>query len=186
LSIGLSRFSTFEPGEEARYLGETDVNVTNFPVSYTSLYLDAPGILLGLPLGTSLRWDIRHHGSFTDKTDPFKNGANAARIGSINPYLTAQYLARLAFAYATAEEGAGSFMPLVLDLLTARTNYFRPWVGGELAIPAADAASLHAISHAWVRVKGIAYLVVSLRLFCFLGTPINHVVVGREKGPLSG
>lgn len=186
LSIGLSRFSTFEPGEQARYLGEAEVDVTNFPVFYASLHLDKPGIILGLPLGTPLPWNVQHHGSFTQDTNPFMNGANAARIGSINPYLTAQYLARLAFAYAVAEEGAGSFMPLCLDLITARTNYFRHWVGGELAIPAADPAVLHAISHSWVKQKDIAYLVVSMRLFCFLGTPINYVVVGREKGPLNG
>ncbi|MBB3303095.1 hypothetical protein FHT72_006520 [Rhizobium sp. BK077] len=185
LSIGLSHFATFKSGEQARYLGESEVDVKSFPVSYASLYLDKPGILLGLPLGTPLPWNVRHHGSFTETSDPFRDGANAARIGSINPYLTAQYLARIAFAYAVAEEGAGSFMPLVLDLITARTSYFRHWVGGDLAIPAADPASLHLISRRWVKSKGIAYLVVTLRLFCFLGTPINHVVVGRENGPLS-
>jgi hypothetical protein len=185
LSTGLSRFATFAPGEQASYLGEAEMDVANFPVAYATLHLDKPGILLGLPLGTPLAWNMWHHTTFTEATNPFKGGANAARVFSLNPYLTAQYLARVAFAYAVAEEGAGSFMPLALDLIAARTNVFRHWVGGELLVPPSDPASLHLLSHSWLTVRGISYLVVTLRLFCFLGTPVHHVVVGCEKGPLA-
>ncbi|WP_162936453.1 hypothetical protein [Pannonibacter phragmitetus] len=185
LSIGCSRFATFAPGEQASYLGEAEVDVANFPVAYVTLHLDLPGLLWGLPLGTPLIWEMWHHIAITGETDPFKLGANAARIASINPYRTAQYLARIAFAYAVAEEGAGSFTPLVLDLIFARTNFFRHWVGGELLVPPSDPSSLHQLSHAWVTVKGIAYLVVTIRLFCFLGSPIHYVVVGCKKGPLA-
>lgn len=185
LAIGLSRFRTFEPGEQAEYIGEAEVDIRNFPVCYTSLRLDKPGILLALPLGTPLPWLFFHYVSHDEQTDPFKNGANVARLGSINPYLTAQYLARIAYAYAVAEEGVGSFTPLVLDLITARTNYFRHWVGGELSILPPDPSVLHTISHSWVVVGGIPYLTVSLRLFCLLGTPTHYVVVGQAKGPLN-
>jgi hypothetical protein len=137
LSIGLSHFDTFQPGETARYIGEMEVDPISFPVSYFSLHLSEPGILLGLPLGTPLPWNLSAHGAITGQTNPFKNGANTARISSISPYLTAQYLARLAYAYAIAEEGPGSFVPLVLELITSSGGFFRHWVGGELAIPPA-------------------------------------------------
>jgi hypothetical protein len=185
LSIGLSRFATFAPGEQASYLGEAEVDVANFPLAYATLHVDKPGLLLGFPQGTPLAWNMWHHLAITEETTPFKGGANAARVTSINPYQTAQYLARIAFAYAVAEEGTGSFMPLALDLIAARTNYFRHWVGGELLVPPSDPASLHALSHSWVTVRGIAYLVVTMRLFCFLGSPLHHVVVGRERGPIA-
>lgn len=185
LSIGLSRFATFVAGEQASYLGEAEVVVANFPVAYATLHLDRPGIIAGFALGTPLVWNIWHHSAITEETNPFKGNANAARIGSINPYLTAQYLARIAYAYAVAEVGVGAFTPLALDLITGRTNFFRHWVGGELVVPPAEPALMHMLSRSWVTVRGVAYLIVTLRLFCYLGTPVHHVVVGCEKGPLA-
>jgi hypothetical protein len=182
--LGRSRFKSFEPGETAEYLGDVEVAVEEAPALYSTLLLGLPGILLGLPLGTALPWDIFWTTKRNEKADPAIGDANAIRLGSFSPYLTAQYLSRIAYAYAVAESGLGSFMPLVHSLITGQTGFFRHWIGGEATVPPKDPATLHTLSHSWRTVKGIPYLVVTIRLFSFLGTPVQYVVVGHSPGPL--
>lgn len=179
LPVGLAKFPPFQPGETAIPMGEVEVKAGDYPLVYIGLHLDKPGILLELPLGVPLEWKsiIRLQ---SDRTlNLLKRGANAVRIGAFNPYLSAQYLARIAYAYAVAFEGLDTFEPLVLDLIKGRTKYFRHWVGGDLKIPEPEPSKLHSISHGWVTVGNVRYLLVTLRLFSFLGTPIYRVVVGQ-------
>ncbi|HBN47968.1 HNH endonuclease [Thalassospira xiamenensis] len=182
LPVGLSKFTTFNPGETAVSLGEASILSENFPLLFCGLLLDKPGILLNLPLGTPLKWDSIIRLCYDPSRSPFVGEANAVRLGEFNPYLSAQYLARIAYAYAVAEKGLTMFQPLVLDLIKGKTKYFRHWVGGDLEIPDAAPDRLHSISHGWEIINGVRYLVVKLRLFSFLATPVYYVVVGQDLG----
>jgi hypothetical protein len=100
-------------------------------------------------------------------------------IGQFNPYLYAQFLAKMAYSYAVAKLGDGTFWPLILDLVLGKTMWFRHWVGGEPQAPPADENEIHQISHHIRTVGDHKYIVVRIRLFSFLGTPVYDVVVGE-------
>jgi hypothetical protein len=85
----------------------------------------------------------------------------------------------MAYAYATAVRGYGSFQPLVLDLMFGRTNYFRHFVGGEPVAPPAVEDEVHRLVARRGPSVTCSYVVVKIRLFSFLETPIFEVVVGE-------
>ncbi|MCC0023646.1 MAG: hypothetical protein H6874_05435 [Hyphomicrobiaceae bacterium] len=182
INLGLGNFSKFEVGETAVHVGEIDVPIEKFPITFATIRLGPPGILLGLPLECPLPWSAFVRLVADEHRSPFQYGANVARICAVNPFLTAQYLARIAYSYAVSELGYGTFQPLVLDLLKRKGGFFRHWVGGQLSVPPANKLSLHTLEQETVLVGPHKYVVVTLRLFANLGSPIHQVVVGQLDG----
>jgi len=160
-------------------LPSLDLPIGEFPTVFLGLLLDQPGLFL--QIGTPLKWDS----FFTYRKDEVarfidKKGLGI-RLGEFNPYLYSRFLAKMAFAYAVAKRGYGNFKPLVQDLILGKTYWFRPWVGGDLLVPPADENVVHVIDCKTEEHFGKAYVVVTLRLFCFLGTPVYRVAVGEEN-----
>jgi hypothetical protein len=100
-------------------------------------------------------------------------------MGEFSPGIFARFLAKIAYSYAVAIYGYGNFKPLILDLIFAKTDGFRSWVGGEPVAPPPNENEIHSIRCFTRTVIGRNYLVVAIRLFSFLGTPIYQVVVGE-------
>jgi hypothetical protein len=157
-----------------------DIPSSAVPMFYISLLLDQPGILQELSLGTPLPWNTFYTYKQGDTAESALQPGIAVEVGQFNPYLYAQFLAKMAYAYAVAVDGLTSFRPLVLDLILGRTNYFRHWVGGEPTAPRASENEIHQISRSIQRVGDREFIVVRIRLFSFLGTPVYDVVVGER------
>lgn len=160
-------------------VGGLDIPASAAPMFYISLLLDRPGILQNLALGTPLPWNWFYAYKLGDSGESAIKPGEGVEVGQINPYLYAQFLAKMAFAYAVAVRGFGSFQPLVLDLILGRTSYFRHWVGGVPLAPAANENEIHHISCSTQLAGGRTFVVVRIRLFSFLATPIYDVVVGE-------
>ena len=96
------------------------------------------------------------------------------------PVEFARMLAKLAYSYAVAEIGIGSFQPLqmTLDTILCRTNNVCHVVGGDLELPPPDPAGKHILT---INVQ-IKYpnplLIIGIRLFPAFETPQYSVVVG--------
>lgn len=146
---------------------------------YIALLLDRPGILLGFPLGAPLAWKFFHTFKQSDVAQECFNAEEALQVAEFNPYLYAQFLAKIAYSYAVAKLGDGAFSPLVLDLVLGKTNHFRHWIGGDLEIPPANEDEIHKIDVSVQTVDDRKFVVVRIRLFSFLGTPVYDVVVGE-------
>ncbi|MDB5459307.1 MAG: hypothetical protein JWO72_1048 [Caulobacteraceae bacterium] len=177
--INRIRFETLAPGETATSLEPVQMESSDYPLMYVGLLLDKPGLLMGLPVGTPLMWNWFHTYK-KDEVQPFlENPGDGVRIGSINPGSFARMLAKMAYSYAVAVRGMGSFRPLILDLIFGKTDGFRSWVGGDPVVPEANEDEIHSVRCRNWTAAGKEYVVVSIRLFGFLGTPIYHVVVGE-------
>jgi hypothetical protein len=160
-------------------LSSVEIPASSAPMFYIGFLLDQPGILLGLPLGTPLEWKTFYTYKIGDLAENHANREEGVEIGQFNPYLCAQFLAKVAYSYAVAKLGDGAFSPLILDLVLGKTYYFRHWVGGELEIPPANEHEIHKIDLAIRSVGNRKLVIVRIRLFSFLGTPIYDVVVGE-------
>jgi hypothetical protein len=156
-----------------------EIPASSAPMFYIGLLVDQPGILLGLPLGTPLEWKPFYTYKVGDTAQDHFDPGEALKVGEFNPYLYAQFLAKMAYSFAVAKLGDGAFWPLILDLVLGRTNYFRHWIGGELTIPPANEDEIHGISVSIRTVGDRRLVVVRIWLFSFLATPVYDVVVGE-------
>src|SRR5262245_60302076 len=105
------------------------------------------------------------------------------RIAPMNPDAYARMLAKIAHAYAVAELGESAFWPKLRRFIRGRPMKALQWIGGDLAVPKPE-HRLHDIQWRIQRTGPTNYLVVSLRLFSFIGSPQYHVVVGELARPL--
>lgn len=173
------KFETLAPGETATSFEPIDMQSSDYPLMYLGLLLDKPGLLMGLPAGTPQMWNTFHTYKI-DEVRPFlKNRGDGVRLGKIDPGAFARMLAKIGYSYAVAGRGVHSFKPLILELIFGKTNGFCSWVGGDPEPPDAKESEVHSIRcRNWI-VGTKVYVVVTIRLFGFLGTPIYHVVVGE-------
>jgi hypothetical protein len=148
-----------------------DIPASAAPMFFISLILDRPGILQNLALGTPLPWNWFYTYK-QGETEALIKAGEGVKVGQINPYIYAQFLAKMAYSYAVAVRGYNNFHPLVLDLILGRTYYFRHWVGGEPIAPPPIEDEIHYISCSTKMVGDRSFVVVRLRLFSFLGTPV--------------
>lgn len=113
--------------------------------------------------------------------DLMKAGAikdqQAIRVGTINPYRYAQMLTKIAYAYAVAENGYGSFKPLVRPILKGEAETWADLVGGDYEVPEAEPHLFSLQCYAVLGAKG-RFLCVKMRLWSFVGSPVYRVVVG--------
>jgi hypothetical protein len=178
LTLHRVKFETMEPGSSGATIEGLDIPSSAAPMFFISLLLDQPGILRNLALGTPLPWNMFYTYRQNEAGALLKPG-EGLRVAEINPYIYAQFLAKMAYAYSVAVYGYGSFQPLVLDLIFGRTNYFRHWVGGEPVAPPSIEDEVHHISCSTRIIDGRSYVVVRMRLFSFLGAPVFDIVAGE-------
>jgi hypothetical protein len=178
LTLHRVRFETMDTGSVGATIEGLDIQASAVPRFYVSLLLDQPGILQNLALGTPLPYDWIYVYN-QDEANALLSAGEGIRLAEINPYVYAQFLAKIGYSYAVAVRGYGRFRPLVLDLIHGRTNYFRHWVGGDPVAPPAIADEIHHISCSIRKVGERSYIVVRIRLFSFLATPVFNIVVGE-------
>ncbi len=102
-------------------------------------------------------------------------------------------LAKIAHAFAIADQGLDKFTPLLPEIIRGEKDNFADFIGGDMIVPPAfDALHRLHLEVGWVDnvdyakrglPKDVQFLVVHVRLFAFLGTPQYHVVVGYWNTP---
>jgi len=160
------------------------VPAQDFPGACLGFRWPAPGLLRGQPpvddfegeLVTRLiEKEVRAHA-----TDGRK-----VKVGTINMLLFGRMLAKIAHSYAAANLGIAGFKPLLPDLILGK-SMAAPWlVGGDASGPVPDTEPyLHHVYLQNCLTAGIEYVLVAIRLFCFVGMPRYHVVVGEAQSRL--
>ena len=162
-----------------------DVPYGNAPKILAMMTFLPPDILLGLAAQTG---NVVHIGHWA-KTDlgqwAKRHGVREARSRvPLHPLFFARMLAKIAHSFAIAKLGAGTFQPLLPDLILGQPDWLFTYViGGELAtVPATD--NLHELSLGRHEVAEDSYWVARIRLFADEGAPVYNVVVGPPN-PIS-
>jgi hypothetical protein len=96
----------------------------------------------------------------------------------------ARMLAKIGHAYATAELGINVFKPLLPEIILNANAYPFYLVGGEPRIAPADPGICHELRLGTTNVDDKQFIMVNIRLFSYLGTPIYRVVVGPTLSEL--
>jgi len=93
-------------------------------------------------------------------------------------------LAKIAHSYAVAELGYKSFEPVLARFIRGQPleNAWH-WIGSDTALPPAE-QHLHDIQWCVPTIGETIYVMVSLRLFSFVGSPRYHIIVGRLTRPV--
>jgi len=161
-----------------------------YPTSLLMCLFNSPGVLLGKPRSDDVYpmemsfWKCGNHAEMANLQK--KYGATAPYPDEVNPLLFARFLAKIAHSFAAAIYGVDSFEPLVVDLILGRTKNFLDIVGGEMKQQPTDPENkLNFLDIAQRQINGAWYLVVRIRLFPGLGTPLYQIVVGAQTGPMS-
>ena len=107
------------------------------------------------------------------------NDGDGFRIAPMNPDAYSRMLAKIAHSYAIAELGEAAFNPVLRNFIRGQPMQALQWIGGDTESP-----HLHSIQWSAQTANGHHYLIVSLRLFSFMGSPQYHIVVGELSCPL--
>lgn len=94
----------------------------------------------------------------------------------------ARLIAKIAYCYAVAILGYGSFTPLILNIVLCRTNKFAYLVGGESELPPKTGDTGHTLGGIEFVVSPAerkARILVNVRLFGNGGFPQFHAIVGE-------
>lgn len=168
-------------GLRERDVLDVSLPLDDFPLIYVACKYWPPGLLEGRPAQEELMWvgwsacDDDHLKSLTDEQ------RNAIRLTN-KPFHArhlSRLLAKIAHGYATAELGLRAFRPYLPDYIRGTSWEFESQcIGGEQDVPPATEA-LHEIACGVVSVDGKNLVVVTLRLFAFIGAPLYRIVVGE-------
>jgi hypothetical protein len=92
-------------------------------------------------------------------------------------------IAKIAHSYAVAELGVDAFKSTLTPAIRNQPQRMLEFVGGDWEVPPAK-SHLHDIHWRVQTVGRVNYVVVSLRLFAFMGSPQYHIVAGELTRPL--
>jgi len=175
--------SYFQPGAaEPHKSTETALPSDQYPLHFIGLLMDQPGMISGHPNWQPLPWEFYSATNIDDFRRVNPDQGVALRIGAVNPYVFAQFLAKIGHSYAVATYGLDAFEPLLLDLIFSKTDgRFRPWIGGEKIVPPQEKDGLHHISASRVARGGSEFLLVKMRFFRLFPSPIYYALAGRLR-----
>jgi hypothetical protein len=106
-----------------------------FPLSCTGFKFPAPGLLRGLPPSEDAEGEvyIRYiNGEFQNHMQP---EGQRVKIGTFSILEFSRMLAKIAHAYAIAEFGENTFIPLLPDLILGKSTTPLYLVGGDVSGP---------------------------------------------------
>ena len=141
--------------------------------------IDAPGLLCGRPPGDSplmSAWSAYLGGFRADDMRSFSSPV-------VDTVAFCQMLAKIAHGFAVWQFGLHGFKPLLTDFILngqtgdAHSDRYH-LVGGDLA-DFAPSNVLHVLGWSVHRQGDTDYLLISIRLFSYLGGPIFYAVVGE-------
>jgi hypothetical protein len=153
----------------------------DYPLYYMTHRFPPPGVLIGRDPDEMVSyeaWVAYDPDEFRKHIPKDKDGIDLGP-GQPEPFL--RLLAKMAHGFAVAELGQPSFDPVLREFIRDMPLRAANWIGGDLENPPREPA-LHRIGIHFEQVGTVRYVVVTIRLFCFLGTPQYHVVVGSLKG----
>ena len=176
-------------GNPLRHLCTKSVPVQDAPLSFGVWDLAPPRILgegtteaqhMGQPWAyyhgeVSMRWldVVRGETGCT--------GHVAVKLTTVNREDFLRFIAKTAHAFAVAELGVDSFLPLVADLILCRDNDLAEYVGGDPSPSLKDSnpANMSELTVGTVKTEPAGgYTAVRIRLYPLLGTPAHVVIVG--------
>lgn len=149
-------------------------------VMVTTTYAEGPQILTG---GNGA--DIDHNTSIVFCHVDFAyrlQKIGLMQLGGSDPIEFGRQIAKIAFAFACAEVGLHNFEPNITDLILGKDKRHPVyWIGSSLITPE-PIGQLHQLSietdHPLDRQR--RFLIVRLRLFAAIKTPVYTIVVGRR------
>jgi hypothetical protein len=153
------------------------MRIADFPMVGLGIRWPLPGILRGeapseLLVGEQV---IKEREGDIKK---FARPGRGMHIGKLTPNDLALMLAKIAHAYAVSKKIA--FKPFLPDLILGKYNKYAYLIGGDTLSPLEDQPTvIHHVHPSQAVVNGVAYLVVSIRLFAFMELPRYLVVVGE-------
>src|SRR5262245_47373776 len=162
---------------------ETIVGPMEFPLVFLAYKFPPPAVLVGREPGAQVDYEVMARINEEEFRKYAPGDKDGFRIAPMNPDAYARMLAKIAHAYAVAELGESAFWPKLRRFIRGRPMKALQWIGGDLAVPKPE-HRLHDIQWRIQRTGPTNYLVVSLRLFSFIGSPQYHVVVGELARPL--
>jgi hypothetical protein len=156
------------------------LDTATYPRMLALVRYPQPGILVGRPsdkLVVRMWHAVNKHDLASLPSD------TSIRVNHFRHYPFCRMLAKIAHSYAAAELGQAflGYEPMLTGIIREEDGVVpTDFVGGELDVPVAEPAVLHSLSRRHVCVNEEVYLVVTIRLFAFMGAPIYQAVVGRR------
>jgi hypothetical protein len=172
-----------------------DVTLLEHPAGLALMRVEPPRILYALPpLTGEFKGDIWWTYVKDDTRQKIEeHGGKGVRFGAFNPGLFARMLAKIAHAFAVADQGLNKFTPLLPRLILGRDENLSSLVGGSMVVPPAfDALHQLELEVGWIQdvdytkaglPANTQFLIIHIRLFSFLAAPLYHVVAGIWNEP---
>jgi hypothetical protein len=172
---------------EYQRTGEIEVAPHEFPFIYYAYDFPPPGLLIGRHRKADLTfdtWGLLDEAAYRRFAPREHEGIH---IGPSSTEPFCKLLAKIAHAYAVAELGLGTFRPFLTDWIRGNPIDGEPqWIGGDVSLHRhAPSVRLHEIGWSIQIVETTHYVVVRIRLFCFIGAPSYRVIVGDLQRPLN-
>ena len=166
---------------EYKKLSVTPLPPNEFPLYYVAYRFPSPGVLIGRDPAIPISFEawVAHS---EERVLAHIQDREAVNLGPGEPGPFLALLAKMAHGFAVAELGANAFHPVLRECIRGHTPPSGHWVGGDPENPALE-PSFHKIGIHFEHVDATCYVVVTIRLFCFVGTPQYRVVVGALAGP---
>jgi hypothetical protein len=166
-------------------LGESSLSPSEFPLFYMAFKFPPPAVLIGRNLDADVNYDIWVKLNEDDMKKHAGGDQHGFRLAPGEPVAFSRLLAKIAHSYAVAELGEHAFQPRLKKIIRKEPRSLTKilnWVGGDLEIPYAQPV-LHSLQLERRQIGPIHYVVVNIRLFCFMGSPQYRVVVGELIRP---
>jgi hypothetical protein len=165
-------------------IAEKVVGPMEFPLVFLALKFSFPGLLIGRDPNAGMNIEVIGRISEEEFRKFAPGDKDGFRIAPMNIDAYCRMLAKIAHSYAVAELGSGSFRPVLHEFIRGKPlEQAWHWIGSDTAVPPAE-QRLHDIQWSAPTVNGINYVMVSLRLFSFIGSPRYHIIVGELTRPL--
>lgn len=145
-----------------------------------------PGELVGRPDFISGMHSFKLE-QLTGNDAIFDRGHSTLRLPIIDVQSFCQMLAKMAHSFATAELGAGNFLPLQDSFATmsvsedAEIHPVYRQIGGDPTVSFEPANVLHKIGWGIKTCNGMHFVQVYIRLFANIGGPVYYVLAGTVQ-----
>jgi hypothetical protein len=172
----------YYPGGPMRSIG---IPVEKLPFVCLGFKFPPPGITKGQ--APSEQWREVLQIVRYAKDDPafsavFRGDGRRIRLARVDPFAFGRMLAKIAHAYAIANEGMGKFEPILVPLILGRSNILPHFIGGDSDLPSPPPPGEGQLHDLWMgkcSINGELYLYATIRLFAFMGMPRYLVIAGK-------
>lgn len=164
-------------------LSTDELKPEEFPLFYQTFVFPPPGIFVGRSSSEDIEyrlWCRVDESEFRKLTNRDKEGF---RLSPGKPEAFCRMLAKIAHSYAEAELGRSLFTPILTKYIIGNPIDRLQWIGCYDEIPEPTAA-LHEIRIVQETIQETNYLVIEIRLFACIGTPVHRILVGELMHPL--